>query len=222
MPGRPAELTVGRRLQAGVFLHPDGFGDGVVLDGPQVLGGQAPVRELLTRPEQALGPQQAPDMIGTERRCRATHETFLALGSSGTPAGEHNARDGSLVSAGSVPGAAPAGARPGAAVPGTGLPARARTATRTVAAMTTANRARPPRMYALPVTSCEAVPVVLDEPGLVPVLGVRGGVGVRRLPDDADGERAQVGGLTPEAAGPRAETARRRQPPGQARRAECA
>ena len=131
MPGRPAELTVGRGLQAHVFLHPDGLGDRVVLDGPQVLGGQLPGRELLARAEQALGAQQAPDVIGTERRCSSAHETFLALGGPSIPAGSI------------TPGSAARCQR-----------ARARAATRTVAAMSTTNRARPPRMKALPVMSC--------------------------------------------------------------------
>ena len=46
VPGRTAELAVGRGPQADVFLHPYDVGDGRVLDGAQVIVGDLAGRAL--------------------------------------------------------------------------------------------------------------------------------------------------------------------------------
>ena len=71
VPRRPAELAVGGRLQADVLLHAHDVADGVVLDGPQLVGATADRRRARSRAsQQALGAQQAADVIGAERRTR--------------------------------------------------------------------------------------------------------------------------------------------------------
>jgi hypothetical protein len=64
VPGRAAELAVGGRLQARLFLYPDGPGDLLVLYRPQVRRRDPAGREVLARVEQAPRAQQAADMIG--------------------------------------------------------------------------------------------------------------------------------------------------------------
>ena len=79
VPGRAAELAVGGRLQAEPLLHRDGIGDRVVLDGPQLRRVDAAGRELIARGVNALGAEQAADMVGTEGRC-ATHSDHRGAG----------------------------------------------------------------------------------------------------------------------------------------------
>ena len=69
VPGRAAELPVGRRLQPDVVLHLHDRADRVVLDGAQLLGAsRRPGGELLASLQQLRRAQQAADVIGAERR----------------------------------------------------------------------------------------------------------------------------------------------------------
>jgi hypothetical protein len=68
VPRRPAELTVGGRLQAHLLLHPDRLDDLLILHRPEFGGGDRADREILARLEQPLRPQQAAHVVGPERR----------------------------------------------------------------------------------------------------------------------------------------------------------
>jgi hypothetical protein len=68
VPRRAAVLAVGGRLQADLLLHGHGVADGVVLDLAQPVGVQGAGGEALPRLEQGLGAEQAPDVVGAERR----------------------------------------------------------------------------------------------------------------------------------------------------------
>ena len=63
-----AKLAVGDSLQAHVLLGAHDLADACVLDRVQVGGRKLAGREFLARLAQALGPQEAPDMIGAKRR----------------------------------------------------------------------------------------------------------------------------------------------------------
>ena len=84
VPGRPAELAVGGGLQADLLLHGHHVGDRLVLHRPQVIGGQAPGREILPGLQQAGRAQQASHVVGTERRCSA-HQDLPCTRGGGTP-----------------------------------------------------------------------------------------------------------------------------------------
>jgi hypothetical protein len=73
VPRRAAELAVGGGLEPDLALHGDYRLDRGVLDRAHVVRVQPPGGEVLARGEQRIGPQQAADVIGAERRCR-THE----------------------------------------------------------------------------------------------------------------------------------------------------
>ncbi len=68
---RAAELAVGDRLQAGVLLHLHDLGDRAILDRPQVRRRDLAARLPVARLQQVLRAQEAADVIGAERRCRA-------------------------------------------------------------------------------------------------------------------------------------------------------
>jgi len=68
VPGGPAELTVGRGLKAHLPLERDGLADLDILDRRKLRGGDHPCGQVVPRVLQPRGPQQAPDVIGTERR----------------------------------------------------------------------------------------------------------------------------------------------------------
>src|SRR5262249_37570222 len=63
-----AELAVGHHLEADVLLQAHHVADRVVLDGVERLGVDLARGELAERVAQALRPQQAAHVIGTERR----------------------------------------------------------------------------------------------------------------------------------------------------------
>jgi hypothetical protein len=54
VPGGPAELAVGRALEAEVFLHAHDVGDGSVLDRAQLVGFDATCLEVVARLEEDL------------------------------------------------------------------------------------------------------------------------------------------------------------------------
>ena len=68
MPPRAAEFAVADRLQADRFLLVDDVLDLAVLDGLERVGGDFALGEALARCLQRGRPQQAADMVGTERR----------------------------------------------------------------------------------------------------------------------------------------------------------
>src|SRR5262249_28520990 len=72
-PGRPAaapELAVGHGADAQLGLQGDHLPDARVLDGAEVLGPTPPGPGLAGRRQQALGPQEAPDVLRPERTLR--------------------------------------------------------------------------------------------------------------------------------------------------------
>ena len=71
MPRGAAELAVGRGPEAGVLLQADRVADRVVLDGPQLVGADPALREVVAGRQQVGRAEQAADVIGAERRCRA-------------------------------------------------------------------------------------------------------------------------------------------------------
>ena len=71
MPGAAAELAVGHPLEADLLLHPDHIADRRILDAAQLLGREAAGRMLGARLQQFRRAQQAPDMVGAERRSNA-------------------------------------------------------------------------------------------------------------------------------------------------------
>ena len=73
MPPRAAKFAVGDRLQADVFLFPDDAFDLAVFQSLQVRSGDFAFGALRTRILQHRRPQQAPDVIGAERRSGALH-----------------------------------------------------------------------------------------------------------------------------------------------------
>jgi hypothetical protein len=79
VPGGTAELTVGGRLQAGVLLHRHHAGDGLILDGPQLLSGDPAGREIVAGREHAGGAEQTADMVGAERRSGSHGQHRCAL-----------------------------------------------------------------------------------------------------------------------------------------------
>src|SRR6185437_6139545 len=86
VPGGAPELADGDRPQPDLLLHPDRLADRVVLGGPQVTGGDRAARGFLTGLEQVAGAEQAADVIGAERRCRAYGHGILSAGFSGAQA----------------------------------------------------------------------------------------------------------------------------------------
>src|SRR6185503_5325977 len=68
-----AEFAVGDRLQADLFLLPDGAFDLAVLDRPQRAGVDLALRELRARLLERGRPQQAADVVGAERGRGAFH-----------------------------------------------------------------------------------------------------------------------------------------------------
>jgi hypothetical protein len=72
VPGRAAELAIGRRLEADLFLHRDHVLDGRVLDFPQPGGVDLAGSELGAGTEQEGRAEQAADVVGAERR-RGAH-----------------------------------------------------------------------------------------------------------------------------------------------------
>ena len=68
MPGGPAELSVGGRLQADLLLHPHRAGDLLVLDRAQAGRLDPSGGKVLAGLMQPRGAQQAADVVGPERR----------------------------------------------------------------------------------------------------------------------------------------------------------
>ena len=68
VPRRAAQLAVGRRLQADLALHANDLTDRFVFNPLEVRSGDQALGELVAGLVHFLGPQEAPDMIGTERR----------------------------------------------------------------------------------------------------------------------------------------------------------
>jgi hypothetical protein len=87
VPEGAPELAVGDRLQAGGFLHRDGFTDVAVLDLLQLLSGDFLVLEAFPGLLQFGRAQQAADVVGAERRL--VHGSSLQW----EAAQEHLARD---------------------------------------------------------------------------------------------------------------------------------
>src|SRR6185437_3498615 len=79
VPGGPAELPVGGRLQADLLLHLDRAGDLKVLHRAQVRRRDPSGREVLTRLQQALRTEQAADVVGAERGARPGGHGYLVL-----------------------------------------------------------------------------------------------------------------------------------------------
>ncbi len=79
VPEGAAELAVGDRPQADVFLLPDDFFDLAVFDCLQVI--RADLAALVLRPRLLKdgGPQQAADVISAERRVGARHDLFFVV-----------------------------------------------------------------------------------------------------------------------------------------------
>ena len=67
VPRRAAELAVGGRLQADLLLLAHDVADGVVLDGAQLVGAQAPGGVLVSRARELGGSQERADVVGAER-----------------------------------------------------------------------------------------------------------------------------------------------------------
>ena len=65
-----AQLAVGDGLQTGVALERDHVADRVVLDGPELVCGRAPGLEGGAGVAQAIGAQEAADVVGAERGTR--------------------------------------------------------------------------------------------------------------------------------------------------------
>ena len=73
VPRGAAELPVRRGLEAHLLLHPHDLTDRPILRGPQVVRRDASGGKVLAGPQKLGGTQQAPDVVGAERRCRAGH-----------------------------------------------------------------------------------------------------------------------------------------------------
>jgi hypothetical protein len=67
VPRGAAELAVGDALEAELGLHIGRPADTIILDPAQCLGGYPALLVLRPRRQQRRRPQQAADMIGTER-----------------------------------------------------------------------------------------------------------------------------------------------------------
>ena len=80
VPRRTTELAVGHRLEPGVLLQAYDVGDRGVLGGRQLLVGDLALGMRRTGLEQRLGPQQAADVVGSERRCGAQGHGSPSLG----------------------------------------------------------------------------------------------------------------------------------------------
>ena len=74
LPGRPAELAVGDRLQADGLLLADQGLDLAVLDVLQGIAIDFAARALATRLLQRGGAEQAADVVGAEGRSRTLHD----------------------------------------------------------------------------------------------------------------------------------------------------
>ena len=71
MPGFAPHFAVGHGLEPGVFLHFDHLADGLVLDGAQLLGRDAPGFAVGARLQHLARAQQTADMVGAEGRLGA-------------------------------------------------------------------------------------------------------------------------------------------------------
>ena len=71
VPRRAAELPVGGRAQADVLLQRDDVADRLVLDRAQAGGVDPACREVVAGLHQRARAQQAPDVVGPERRLGA-------------------------------------------------------------------------------------------------------------------------------------------------------
>ena len=79
VPGPAAELAVGGRLEADALLRRDGLDDRGVLGLAQLLAADRARGELLAGVQQGRRAQQAPDVIGAERRlCSLAHDRHAA------------------------------------------------------------------------------------------------------------------------------------------------
>ena len=63
-----AELAIGDRLEADVLLSADDLANARVLERVQIHGRKLAGREFFARRLEALGSQEAADMVGAERR----------------------------------------------------------------------------------------------------------------------------------------------------------
>ena len=68
---RAPKFAVGDGRKADVLLHLHDLGDRAVLDGAELRRRDLAARLLLARLEQILRAQEAADVIGAKRRCRA-------------------------------------------------------------------------------------------------------------------------------------------------------
>jgi hypothetical protein len=68
VPRGAAELAVGGGLQPDVLLHPDDVADRVVLGRAQLRVVDAPIGVVGAGAQQPLWAEQAPDVVGAERR----------------------------------------------------------------------------------------------------------------------------------------------------------
>ena len=84
VPRLAAHLAVGRRLEADLALHADGFADRDVLHLRELLRAYRALRELVAGLEHLLRAKEATDVIGAEGRTGVVgHASWLLLGSSG-------------------------------------------------------------------------------------------------------------------------------------------
>ena len=80
MPEGAPEFTIGRELHADVFLLLDQLLDLFVLDRLELRGRDLALLALGARLLQALGAQEAADLVGAERRsCTLRHEAFTPV-----------------------------------------------------------------------------------------------------------------------------------------------
>ena len=87
VPGIPAELAVGRGLQADVLLKLHRLADRLVLGRAQLLGGDFAALSRRAGVDQLARPQQAADMIGAiRRRVPWRHELLPVLRRQPSPA----------------------------------------------------------------------------------------------------------------------------------------
>jgi len=67
VPGGAAELAIGRRTQADLFLLAHDLFDGLVLDATELAGVDPAGSQVVARLEEPGGAEQAADVVGAKR-----------------------------------------------------------------------------------------------------------------------------------------------------------
>src|SRR5215469_8224812 len=80
VPGFAALLSIGRRPQPDLLLHPNHHADGVVLDVAKLAGDDPSRGEVVSGPQHVPGTQQAADVIGAEWRAAARRRRARRVG----------------------------------------------------------------------------------------------------------------------------------------------